>query len=244
MKSYFALVTVAALAVPVIGAPPTRTQVESAANQIVGAWKLEFTTPDGVKRNPAVLVGRQHEGLVAWYVEDDKPESFKKVRLEDDTLVLKIRPKKRKEIEVTFNARLQKENVCIGEATYKSDDGDAGSWSFKGKRVTESDFDESEKWQLRFVTPDEQRQEVTVTVLAKKDQLYGWYSSKELDLPVFEIRKKDDKVVMSITTKTKDGTNVDVTFRGTLYGDRVKGEAEYDLEGDTGTFPFAGSRQS
>jgi hypothetical protein len=244
MRSYLSIVAIAALTVPVVAANPTATQVESAAKQIVGAWKLEFTTPDDVKRTPMVLVGRQHQELVAWYVEKDKPESFKKVRMEDDTLLLTFRPKERSEIEVTFKAKLQKENVCAGEATYQSDDGDAGSWEFKGKRVSASDFDETENWRLSFVTPDEQQHKATVTVVAKKDQLYGWYSSKDFDLPALELSKDGDNVVMSMTAKTKDGANVDVTFRGTVNGDRVKGQVDYDLEGDIGHFPFAGQRRS
>ena len=178
-----------------------------------------------------------YQELVAWYVEQDKPESFKKVRLDDDTLSLTFRPKEREDVEVTFKARLAEEDVCVGEATYQSDDGDAGSWEFKGKRVSESDFDETEKWQLSFVTPDEQRHEATVTVVAKNDQLYGWYSSNDFDLPAQKFAKDGDKVVMSMKVKTRDGANVDVTFRGTVDADRVNGEADYDLEGDTGSFP-------
>ena len=54
---------------------------EDPTKQIVGAWQLEFTTPDDIKRTPIVLVGRQHDELVGWYVEKDKPEAFKKIKL-------------------------------------------------------------------------------------------------------------------------------------------------------------------
>ena len=141
MRSYLSLVAVAALTIPAFAANPTASKVDSAAKQIFGAWQLDFTTPDDVKRTPMVLVGRQYQELVAWYVEKDKPEAFKKVRLDDETLVLTIRPQERKDVEVTFKARLQEKNVCVGEGTYQSDDGDAGNWSFKGKRLSESDFD-------------------------------------------------------------------------------------------------------
>ena len=245
MRSYLSIFAVVALTVQASAANPAASEVESAAKQIVGAWKLEFTTPDEVKRTPMVLVGRQYQKLVAWYVEKDRPESFKKVRLEDDTLLLTIRPNERKDVEVTFKARLgEQKNVCVGEATYQSDDGDTGSWDFKGKRVSESDFDESEKWQLSFVTPDEQRHEATITVVAQKDELYGWYSSKDFELPSLKLSNDGDKVVMSVKATTRDGANVDVTFRGTVEADRVHGEAEYDLKGDTGRFPFTGQRKS
>lgn len=242
MRTFLSIVAIVMLSIPAVAANSTATP--STAKQIVGAWQLDFTTPDGEQRTPMVIVGRQHQELVAWYVEKDKPESFKKVRLEDDTLLLTFRPQERREIEVTFRASLKKENVCFGEASYESDDGDSGSWTFKGQRVAASDFDDHEEWQLSFVTPDQQHREATVTVLAKKDQLYGWYTSNELDLPALKISKNGDKVVMAMTTKTKDGARVDVTFRGTMDGDRVKGEADYDLEGDTGRFEFEGQRKS
>jgi len=244
MKSYLSFAVVAALTIPALGAKPTASEFEAAAKQIVGAWRLEFTTPDDVERTPMVLVGRQHDKLVAWYIEKDKPQSFKKVRLEDDTLVLTIRPKQKKDTEVTLRARLQKDNVCVGEATYKSDDGDTGSWDFKGKRVTESDFDATEQWELNFVSPDDQEHEATVTVVAKDDQLYGWYSSKDFDIPALKFTQKDDKVVMSLNATTDEGVKVDVTFRGTIDGDQVEGEAEYNMEGDIGSFPFEGRRKS
>ena len=244
MRSYLSFVAVVAIAMPVVAAKPTATPVESAAKQIVGAWKLEFTTPDNVERTPIVLVGRQHQELVAWYVDNEKPEAFKKVRLDEDELLLTIRPKERKDIEVTFKASLKKEDVCAGEATYRSDDGDSGSWDFKGKRASESDFDATEKWNISFVTPGDVHRKATVTVLARKDRLYGWYSSKELDLPATKFTKDGNKVVMSMQTKTKDGAKVDVTFRGAIDGNSVEGDAEYDLEGETGSVPFEGKRKS
>ena len=53
-----------------------------------------------------------------------------------------------------------------------------------------------------------------------------------------------DNVVMFLTAQTHEGTSVDVTFRGTLSGDDVSGQVEYDLDGDTGSFGFTGRRKS
>ena len=83
-----------------------------------------------------------------------------------------------------------------------------------------------------------------MTVVSKDQKLYGWYSSKEHELPARKVSKDGEKVALSITVKTRDGGKVDVTFRGTVDGDQVDGEAEYDFEGETGSFPFKGKRQS
>ncbi len=194
---------------------------------------------------PLVIVGRQHEDLFAWHVsEKGKIEVFKKVRLVDETLLLTIVPKSQGgAVTVTFAAQLEKENVCNGEAKYTSDDGDSGSWKFTGKRYSAYDFDDAEKWNISFMTPDYEEHEAVVTVAADGEKLYGWYSSDKYEVPAKKVVMEGNEVSMSITVKTQDGATIDVTFKGTLDGGLVEGEAEYDLEGDTGTFTFKGKRQ-
>ena len=59
-----------------------------------------------------------------------------------------------------------------------------------------SEFDDVVTWSLSFVTPDEQQRKAEVTVLSKNEKLYGWYSSKEHELPATKLTKDGDKVVM------------------------------------------------
>ncbi|MHB8971594.1 MAG: hypothetical protein ACYC3X_18515 [Pirellulaceae bacterium] len=61
--------------------------------KIVGVWKLQFTTPDGVQRAPYVIVGRQYQTYVAWYIGDKQPEKFRDVQLKGETLVGTIIPR-------------------------------------------------------------------------------------------------------------------------------------------------------
>ena len=241
MKYLLSIAAVALFALPLEAA--THQELDSTA-KIIGAWKMSFTTPDDVKRNPIIIIGRQQQQLVAWYVEKDKPEAFKEVRLKDDALLLTIRPKERPDVTVTLDAKLKKDGVCYGTGTFVTDSGETESCEFQGKRVAMSEFDDVMTWNLSFVTPDEQQRKAVVTVLSKKEKLYGWYSSKEYELPATELSKNGDKVVMSITAKTHDGENVDVTFRGTVAGDQITGDAKYELDGDTGSFPFRGERKS
>jgi hypothetical protein len=53
-----------------------------------------------------------------------------------------------------------------------------------------------------------------------------------------------DRVEMTIAGTLSDGAQVKVTFRGTVNGDRVQGTADYDLEGEAGSFSFTGPRAS
>ena len=241
MRCLFSLAVVALLAFPISTA--SSAEIDSTAKNIIGAWKLDFTTPDDVKRTPIVIIGRQHQDLVAWYVDKEKREAFKDVQLKDDALCLTIRPMERPDMTVTFEAKLKDEGVCVGTGMYESKSGDTGSWEFSGRRVPTSTFDEVHSWKLSFVTPDDQPRSAVVTVLSKNDKLFAWYSSDEHELPATKITKDGDDVVMSITAKTQDGATVDVVFRGTIDGDQVAGNAEYDLEGDTGSFSFRGERK-
>jgi hypothetical protein len=225
--------------------PARAADLDAVAKDIVGGWRLDFTAPDQVKRTPIVIVGRQRDELVAWYVENGQPEAFKEVRLADDTLLLTFDPQERNgNVTVTFEAKLKGDGACGGQAKYTTNDGDSGNWEFSGKRITKSDFDEVSQWSLSFVTPDDQQREATVTVLSKGDRRYGWYSSTEYEVPAKSLTVEGDDVSLAISVKGPSGSNVDVTFRGTVSGDQVEGKAEYSFEGESGSFPFTGNRKS
>ncbi|MBM4091621.1 MAG: hypothetical protein FJ276_19665 [Planctomycetes bacterium] len=213
--------------------------------QVLGAWQLEFTAPDGVHRNPVVLVGRQYTSYVAWYVADGEPQPFKTVQLQGDKLVGTITPKERPDVTVTCESTLRAADQCEGKATYRTKDGsDSGQWGFIGKRLAMSSFGEVMKWDLSFTTPDDKQYEAAITVVSKNGKMYAWYSSDDLELLARSISVEGDRVEVKIATETPEGVPVEVTFRGTVAGDDVTGDAEYRLNGETGTFPFKAKRAS
>ena len=114
----------------------------------------------------------------------------------------------------------------------------------RGVVSKESDVDEVQQWHLEFVTPDGEDREAMITVVSKGEHVHGWYTSKEYDLPAQKMKVKGEHVELTLNTKTPDGQSIEVTFRGEVDGKQVKGTAEYDLEGNTGSFPFSGSRKS
>jgi hypothetical protein len=211
---------------------------------VLGVWKLEFTTPDGVDRDPAIVVGRQHEKYVAWYVSDSGPEPFKDVRLEGDALVGKIVPKEQSGVTVTLKAELKAEGKCAGTGSYVDQYGDSGSWSFTGKRINPSSVGEVAKWNLSFVTPDGEQRKPTVTVVSTGSKYYAWYSSKDFELPALKLGVDGDRVEMKLSVETREGDKVDVTFRGTVEGDKIAGSAEYDAPSESGEFSFKGAHKS
>jgi hypothetical protein len=211
---------------------------------VLGVWQLEFTTPDGMDRNPTIVVGRQYEKYVAWYVSDQGAQPFKDVRMEGEALVGKIVPKEQSDVTVTLKAELKSENECAGTGSYVDEYGDSGSWNFTGKRLSPSSVGEVTTWNLSFVTPDGQRHDPTVTVVSVGSKYYAWYSGKDHELPASKLSVDGDRVEMELAAETAEGDKVNVTFRGTVDGEKIAGSAEFDMQGETGEFAFQGTRKS
>lgn len=228
--------------------PATAADFEPETKDIVGAWRLKYTTPEAEDKTSAIIVGLQNGELAAWFMDygiaEGNLEAIKTVEINENSLELTFRPKNRDDqVKVTVKAKLEKQNVCSGVVVYAADDGDTGEFKFTGKRLVESDFDEVQNWKLKFTGPDEIERTPTVMVATRGEQLFAWYSSEGYELPATGITLTDDKVAMSISAQTPDDQTIDVTFNGTVNGDQVKGEAEFDLAGETGTFDFQGSQQ-
>ena len=241
MKSVVILTVLTSFVLPAVAAHAVSPETDQ---QVLGAWKLQYTTPEGDVRNPIVVVGRQFEQYVAWYVANDQPQSFQNVRLQGDKLVATIEPRERPDVKVTLEARLKAENECEGTATHRSKDGDSGSWNFSGQRMPLSSFDEVMTWKLDFSTPDGDQHVPTVTVVTKDGKWYAWYSDKDHELPAAKLSVDGNRVEMKMTAQSREGEKVDVTFRGTVEGDQVRGNADYDMASDAGSFSFTGKRAS
>jgi hypothetical protein len=232
------------LAASILLALPVAAQSDDAMKEIVGVWQTKFTAPDGAERSPYVVIGRQHQELVAWAVESGEPERFKNVKLEGDTLVLTLRPREASNVTVTLKATAESDGVCVGTGVYTTDDGDTGSWQFRGKRLSPSEYGETQEWQLNFVSPEGDRYEVAVLAVSVDGKLYGWCKTAEYELPATKLALDGNRVTLSVSAKTRNGEEVDITFRGSLSGDSIRGEATYEVNGESGSFPFQGRRAS
>ncbi len=241
---FLAVTTLLTLFVLPAGAADQQPEIKD----VVGLWQLEFTSPDEIQRKPTVVVGWNLDKFVAWYIEDGvakgTPEAFEIVSVKDDTLQLSFKPQELGGgITVKFDAKLQDQGTCAGTGEYTSTEGDSGSWEFKGKKMPTSDFEDAQTWKLSFTGPDDVARTPMVTVATIGEKLYAWYSGKDYELPATEITATDDQVVMTISAKTPDGEDITLKYTGTIDGENVKGEAQYELAGESGSFPFEGKLQ-
>jgi len=209
--------------------------------RILGAWQLEFTTPDGVTRRPLVMLGRQYDSHVAWAVLDGEPQAFRSVEIVDDTLVATIEPAAFPGMTVTLESGLDGENRCSGIGRFKTAEGETGEWRLTGRRLDPADFEDQSVWKLRFDVPGDERHEPLVTVVAHEGQWYGWYQGSDHDVPVTSIDVDGDKVRMVVASTLDDGDDVEATFAGTLAGDSVEGTVTICVGDDSEVVPFDGS---
>lgn len=241
MKRFAMLTLAACLILPAL----VQADTSDVDRQILGPWQLKMTTPDGESRSPIVIVGRQFSKYVAWYIGDQGPEAFQKVELKGETLVGSLNPQEHPGMEVTLESRMTAENQCAGTAKFRSKNGgDAGSFNFKGERMSLLSFNDSSTWKLQFTAPDNEKHDATITVVMHGGKHYAWYSGRDHELPARSISIDGDKVVATLAAETEEGAKVEVTFRGTVSGDQVRGTADYNVEGQTGSFPFEGKRAS
>jgi hypothetical protein len=236
MKYLFALISVMTLMLAANTASADTTELD---RQILGVWQLKMTTPDGMAREPYVVVGRQYDSYEAWYVGENGLEAMKAVRLDGETLTGSLVPKSMPDVTVTLEARLQGENQCQGTGKYRDTYGDTGSWSFTGKHLTADAFSDITKWELEFTTPDYEHHTATVLAVVVDGEYHAWYSDKHREIPAQKLTVNGDQVTMKVVAKTDDGTVVKVEFKGRVDGEEIEGEAKYEMGYDSGTFAFS-----
>src|SRR5262249_61447954 len=97
-------------------------------------------------------------------------------------------------------------------------------------------------WNLTFTDPDG-REYAPVLVLSRDgDHLKGMLNQLGgADLAAKEVSLKGGELTFQVSG-THEGTPYTLTFRGKPEGDSIRGEVEYQHEGNTGSFAFEGKR--
>jgi hypothetical protein len=241
MRRFATTIAFACFAMPVAAGEAGSKETDQS---VLGVWQLQYTAPDGAQHTPIVIVGRQYDNYLAWYLADKEPQAFRDVELKGDKLVGKITPPEHPDVTVTCEASLKGDDQCDGTANYRTNGGDTGSWKFTGQRMKLSSFDEVMTWKLEVTVPDGKLHAATVTVVTKSGNHYAWISSEDLELPARSISIQGDKVELKVAAEGPDGTKAEVTFRGAVAGDEVTGTAEFTVGSRTGTLPFKATRAS
>src|SRR5262249_60666955 len=97
-------------------------------------------------------------------------------------------------------------------------------------------------WKLTY-NPGDGDHEATLTVTREKPGLKGKLVDGDRKFDVTKIEYKDGK--LTFTTRTeRDGEKATAMFEGKIKGDAIEGEASWEYQGMSGSFPFTGKREA
>jgi hypothetical protein len=117
----------------------------------------------------------------------------------------------------------------------------AASGMFAATAATADEKDAVGTWKLTY-NPGNGDHEATLTVTQEKSGLKGKLVDGDRKLDVTKIEYKDGK--LTFTTRTeREGDKATATFEGKVKGDAIEGEAGWEYQVMSGSFPFTGKRE-
>jgi acetyl esterase/lipase len=121
------------------------------------------------------------------------------------------------------------------------------SWLRAGKlldrqTVGPTDKTETVTWKLSF-NPGDSEHEATLTITKEGSGLKAAYKDGDRKFEVTRVELKDGKLHFSTETK-RDGEKATARFEAKIEGDVINGEANWDYQGMSGSFPFTGNREA
>ncbi|HWE35461.1 MAG TPA: hypothetical protein VG406_02735 [Isosphaeraceae bacterium] len=97
-------------------------------------------------------------------------------------------------------------------------------------------------WKLKYEPGDGQTHEPVLTITKDGADLKGEFAEGDQKGTVKEVRFKDGELRVKVESKY-DGEPTSVTYTGKTDGDAWKGDAAWEYQGMSGTFPFEAKRQ-
>ncbi len=99
------------------------------------------------------------------------------------------------------------------------------------------------RWKLKYEPGDGQTHEPVLTVTKNGTDLKAEFVEGDQRQTVKDVRYKDGELSVKVESKYND-ESVSVTYRARPEGDALKGDATWEYQGMSGTFPFEGKRQT
>ena len=97
-------------------------------------------------------------------------------------------------------------------------------------------------WKLKYEPGDGQTHEPVLKITKDKAGLKGEFVDGDRKMKVKEIQFKDGELHIKVEGEF-NGEAVSVTYKGKPTGGSIKGEAQWEYQGMTGTYEFEGKRE-
>ena len=208
-------------------------------SDLVGKWDFLIETPDGDVFTPALEITKKGDKIEAIYTWEDQKIPVKEVKVQDNNLVFTVVVEAEGvKLKADYKGR-PSGNKISGEIDYDLD-GDTGTVDFTGKRgVKLSDL--VGKWNFHIETPDGDIFTPSLEITQEDGKIKAIYTWQDQKIPVKELKLQDNNLVFTVVANM-DGAELKADYKGRPSGDKISGEIDYDLDGDTGTVDFTGKR--
>jgi hypothetical protein len=117
----------------------------------------------------------------------------------------------------------------------------AGLFAWTARAADEKDIVGT--WKLKYDPGDGQTHEPVLKITKDKSGLKGEFVDGDQKMKVKEIQLKDGELRFKVEGEYK-GDPVSVTFKGKTKGNSIKGDAEWEYQGMTGSYEFEGKREA
>lgn len=218
-----------------------------AADGAVGDWKLSIASPEGQEFTPTLKIAAGGDKTSGVFVGDDGAETeCKEVKIDGNKLIVSVaRDFGGQELSLKFDGAVSGDDL---KGTVEYDlGGSVGTLDFTGKRLgaaAAASGSVAGTWNVVATTPDGQTFEPSLKLEEKDGKIGGefiWVDGQSFK--VNDVVKMGDTFTFG-TSIDFGGQALKITFNGKMVSaDKVTGTAEYDLDGQTGTVDFEGTRQ-
>lgn len=209
-----------------------------------GTWNVVASTPDGQTFEPSLKLEEKDGKIGGEFIWVDG-QSFKVsdvVKMGETLSFATNIDFGGQTLKITFNGKLDGADKVTGTAEYDLD-GQTGNVDFVATRQKPA-VNLTGKWNAVATTPDGQSFEPSVDLKQDGDKVSGdfiWVDGTSVPLTTGKVAGDDVSFDVSVDF---GGQALVIKFAGKMTGaDSMKGSAEYDLGGQTGTVDFEATRQ-
>lgn len=206
-----------------------------------GTWRWDFDMDGNTIKNELKLDSDKDGKLTGTLSANDRSLKVEEGKVEGKELSFVINLKLERDIAVHFKGK-QDGDAIQGQLVAKSDEG-TRDFPWEAKRSVE-ESDVVGAWELRIETPDGQTLKPTLTLAKTDGKLTGSYlgpDGKTIEAQGLVI--KNNHLQFQIDS-VYDGSKLHVEFKGRPYGSKLKGNLEYNVNGDSGVIDFSGTRKA
>jgi hypothetical protein len=200
-----------------------------------GLWKWDVTFNDNTTELMLKL-NWDGEHLTGKYTAFDNTTDIEEGKVEGDQVSLVARPEfNGNKFDIHFAGKVDGNNI---NGKVKLDFGQGPQEFDWNPKRTVAVEDVLGLWELHLDTPNGAI-EPRLTITKDEKGLHGAYSSPFGDREAKSIEFKDGQLSWEISGE-RDGNSFKVVYRGKPEGDKIKGSADFDFGGNTGSMDFTG----